>query len=642
METVETLGKYEIKRTLGRGAMGVVYEGWDPSIQRHVAIKTVPLTDVDDPETQAQIARFRREAQAAGRLTHENIVPVYDYGETADVAYIVMEYVEGPTLDSLMRNKERFGLPEILRIMKDLLAGLEFSHERGVVHRDIKPANLMLTTNDRAKSRIKIADFGIARIESSSMTQAGTMMGTPTYMSPEQFMAETVDSRTDIYSSGVLLYQLLTGERPFEGGLSAIMHKALHTEPPAPSQLSVTSPPALDAVVKKAMAKRPNERFATAAAFSEALIAAASASAAVVSLPPEDATIIESRRPPVAAAAAAVAQPVSVSVAPPPKRSLMPILAGFVVVLLVAGGGAFFLLRPSPEGPRTTPSPTVTAPIAAPAPAPVATPAPAPVVTPAPAPPETAAPVPVAPAVVPAAKPAVTPAMISDMFAQITATQRCAFIGGSVGDNDEAVLTGIAGAGVQDDIRQAIASHAVPGTMQWKVASADTVFCPALGLLQSIAPPFGSADPGWALTLADNRIALHDGDHILPRLTMPDFVGYLRVDYIAHDGTVQHLYPQVADSSGAVADKVREFVPGEKVSLGDPSAGQPGWEVAPPFGTDMIIAVASSRPLFTRPRPANVETATTYLRDLDAAVRAVRDGGGKLVGNALLVDALAK
>jgi serine/threonine-protein kinase len=232
--------------------------------------------------------------------------------------------------------------------------------------------------------------------------------------------------------------------------------------------------------------------------------------------------------------------------------------------------------------------------------------------------------------------------MIGDMFAQITATQRCGFIGGSVRDNGEAVLTGIAGPGAQDDIRQAMTSHAVPGTMQWKVASADTVFCPALTLLQSIASPFGSGQPGLALTLADNRTALHDGDHIRPRLTMPDFAGYLRVDYIAHDGTVQHLYPQVADSSGAVADKVHVFVPGEKVSLGDPSAGQPGWEVAPPFGTDMIIAVASSRPLFARPRSGNVETAAAYLKELDAAVQAVRDGGGKLIGNALLVDALAK
>ena len=141
--------------------------------------------------------------------------------------------------------------------MEDLLAGLQFSHERGVVHRDIKPANVMLTGTGQAK----IADFGIARIESSSMTQAGTVLGTPAYMSPEQFMGQVVDARTDIYSSGVLLYQLLTGERPFEGGMSAIMHKALNTEPPAPSQLSVTAPPSFDAVVRRAMAKRPEDRL---------------------------------------------------------------------------------------------------------------------------------------------------------------------------------------------------------------------------------------------------------------------------------------------------------------------------------------------------------------------------------------------
>ncbi len=151
--------------------------------------------------------------------------------------------------------------------MQDLLTGLQFSHERGVVHRDIKPANVMLTSTGQAK----IADFGIARIESSSMTQAGTLLGTPAYMSPEQFMGQVVDARTDIYSSGVLLYQLLTGERPFEGGMSAIMHKALNTEPPAPSQLSVTAPPSFDAVVRRAMAKRPEDRFPSAAAFADAI-----------------------------------------------------------------------------------------------------------------------------------------------------------------------------------------------------------------------------------------------------------------------------------------------------------------------------------------------------------------------------------
>ncbi|MGH7155500.1 MAG: serine/threonine-protein kinase, partial [Acetobacteraceae bacterium] len=275
MEVVQTLGKYQIRGTLGRGAMGVVHDGWDPLITRRVAIKSVRLPDHPDPDTQDEIARFRREAQAAGRLSHPNIVAVYDYGETSELAYIVMEFVDGPTLKSLLDKQERFGIAEIRRIMKDVLTGLQYSHQRGVVHRDIKPANVMLTATGQAK----IADFGIARIESSSMTQAGTVLGTPAYMSPEQFMGQVVDARTDLYSAGVLLYQLLTGERPFEGSMTAIMHKVLNTEPPLPSQLAVTAPPLLDAVVQRAMAKRPDDRFSSADAFAEAITAALDAPA---------------------------------------------------------------------------------------------------------------------------------------------------------------------------------------------------------------------------------------------------------------------------------------------------------------------------------------------------------------------------
>ena len=618
METIETLGKYEVRRTLGRGAMGVVYEGWDPSIQRRVAIKTVPLSDAADEETQEGIARFRREAQAAGRLTHPNIVSIYDYGETPSLAYIVMEYVEGPTLKSLMDKQERFGIPDILRIMQDLLAGLEYSHERGVVHRDIKPANLMLTSDDRTKSRAKIADFGIARIESSSMTQAGTMMGTPAYMSPEQFMAETVDARTDIYSSGVLLYQLLTGERPFEGSMSAIMHKALNTEAPSPSQISVNAPTAMDAVVKKAMAKRPDDRFASAAAFAAAMEAAALAPAAEPEM--EDATMVSAPRP--VAPAPAPVQAVRAETVKP-KRNLVPALAGGVLALLAAGGGgAYFLLHTPNDAPR----PVIA--LVNPSPEPVK-PKPEPAV------------VPVAPAPVPA-KPSITPAMIGDVFAQITAMQHCAVIGGDVRDNGDTVLTGFAGSGAEQDIRQAAAGRTGSGTILWRVVTTDTVFCPALALLQTAAPPFGATEPRLDLTLAGGRTELRDGEMIRPRLTMPDFVGYLRVDYIAHDGNVQHLYPQVADRTGGVPDKVRMLTAGERVSLGDPAPGQAAWEAGPPYGTDMIIAIASSQPLFAKPRPANVEPMAGYVRDLDAAVQAVRGGGGKLAGSALLVEALAK
>ena len=313
------LGKYELRGTLGRGAMGTVYEGWDPIIDRKVAIKTVRLPDAADEEAQEELARFKREAQAAGRLNHPNIVGVFDYGETPEIAYIVMEFIDGTSLKSVMDKQERFPIPEVLRVMEQLLSGLQFSHDRGVVHRDIKPANIMLTSG----GQVKIADFGIARIESSSMTQAGTVMGTPAYMSPEQFMGQTVDARTDLYSSGVMLYQLLTGERPFEGSMSAIMHKALNVEPPRPSDLSVTAPQALDAVVAKAMAKRPEQRFANADEMARALREAVeNPGAAPVAAPAAgdddaEATMVRPQRP-----ALAVVPPSS----PPAASAARPLL----------------------------------------------------------------------------------------------------------------------------------------------------------------------------------------------------------------------------------------------------------------------------------------------------------------------------
>ena len=200
----EITRKYELRGTLGQGAMGVVHEAFDRLIERRVAIKIVrkPAGAGDDPEVKEATARFRREAQAAGRLSHPNIVGVYDYGENATQAWIVMELVEGNSLKGRLDKNERFAVPDIVRIMGEVCAGLQYSHQRGVVHRDIKPGNIMMTTD----GQVKIADFGIARLENSSMTQVGTLIGTPSYMAPEQFRGEPVDLRADIWSSGVMLY----------------------------------------------------------------------------------------------------------------------------------------------------------------------------------------------------------------------------------------------------------------------------------------------------------------------------------------------------------------------------------------------------------------------------------------------------
>ncbi|NDG50503.1 MAG: serine/threonine protein kinase, partial [Rhodospirillales bacterium] len=263
----EKFGKYEIRGTLGEGAMGRVLDAFDPVIERRAALKIVRCPAAGDADGAEAMARFRREAQAAGRLNHPHIVAVYDYGEDDRHAWIAMEHVPGGSLKEMLERGERLAMPAILKIMEQMLSALDYSHKRGVVHRDIKPANIMLG----AEGEVKIADFGIARIENSSMTQIGTIMGTPSYMAPEQLRGETVDSRADIWAAGVVLYQLVTGEKPFSGGYSSVQHKAINTEPTPPSTLSVTAPLGIDAVVARAMAKRPDGRFATAGEFAKAL-----------------------------------------------------------------------------------------------------------------------------------------------------------------------------------------------------------------------------------------------------------------------------------------------------------------------------------------------------------------------------------
>jgi eukaryotic-like serine/threonine-protein kinase len=695
MSAVESLGKYEIRRQLGRGAMGTVYEGFDPVIERIVAIKTVRLPEVADEETAEEIARFRREAQAAGRLSHPNIVGVFDYGETADLAYIVMEYVDGPPLKNLLDKHEQFPLASIVRIMEDLLAGLQFSHERGVVHRDIKPANLMLTKSGQAK----IADFGIARIESSSMTQAGTVLGTPAYMSPEQFMGQVVDARSDIYSSGVLLYQLLTGERPFEGSMSAIMHKALNTEAPSPSQISVTAPRPFDGVVKRAMAKRPEDRYSSAAEFMAAIRAAATAPSQPAELPEDngEATMISTPRMAQNRAADVSVASLAASIAPPQaasrgagaqpakdgggKSSALPIIiGGGVAGVLVLGGLGYYLMtgRQSTPTPAPTPPPVATAPLVSPPQMPQPTPAPPvatapltpvpsvtpsqPVTPPVTPPPPVVPPValvqppPVAPTPVPTPvptptlppsptlPPAADPAdAIRTEIGGFVSRLSCSMFDGDVRDGAVQV-TGIGGKAAVDGLRQKLASMGLTRPVpSLRVTQVDPVFCPWEDLLRPLAKTFG--DPGARLVLhiAGDPAWLRNDDYIRPRLVMSDFRGEVRVDYLDRQGNVQHLYPQVDDPAQKTsADTPRQFAAGEALNLGDPGPGNPGWQVAEPFGTDMIIAIESEDALFDRPRPGNVEKAAVYLRDLKKAVEGARSRGARITATAMPLETRLK
>jgi tRNA A-37 threonylcarbamoyl transferase component Bud32 len=262
------LGKYEIRGVLGKGAMGIVYKAFDPQIERPVAIKTIRKDSLDADLLEQFMARFKNEARAAGRLTHANIVGIYDYGEDNAVAYIAMEYVEGTGLREYLDRRANFDFTQLVALMSQLLDALEFAHRCGVVHRDIKPSNLIVSD----AGALKVADFGVAHIDMSNLTTAGMVIGTPSYMSPEQCMGEVADARSDVFSAGVVLYELLTGRRPFTGTVQAIAYKICHEEPVPPSTLSgLALPPAVDRLVATALAKRPEDRFTSARAFHEAL-----------------------------------------------------------------------------------------------------------------------------------------------------------------------------------------------------------------------------------------------------------------------------------------------------------------------------------------------------------------------------------
>jgi serine/threonine-protein kinase len=266
----EKIGKYRIDGVLGSGAMGVVYKAWDANIARTVALKTIRRELLDGLQESEIVARFRNEAQASGRLLHPNIVAVYDFGEMEDATYIAMEYVDGTPLSAFLGKDAPMDLTASVTCITQLLRALDYAHARGVVHRDIKPANILVT----ADAQVKITDFGIARIESSTLTQVGAVIGTPSYMSPEQFRGDSVDGRSDLFAVGILLYQMITGVRPFSGAASAVMHQIINDTPAAPSVLRAELHPAFDAVVLKAMAKRAEDRYPSAQAFLEALAAA--------------------------------------------------------------------------------------------------------------------------------------------------------------------------------------------------------------------------------------------------------------------------------------------------------------------------------------------------------------------------------
>lgn len=643
----EIEGKYAFRSKLGSGAMGRVYEAVDRIIERRVAIKVVDRPAGGDPEAEESHTRFRREAQAAGRLSHPNIVGVYDYGEDDGQAWIIMELVEGGSLKDRLDRQERFGIPAIVSLMVQVLGALAYSHARGVVHRDIKPANIMLSEGPDGTPQVKLADFGIARLENSSMTQVGTLMGTPSYMAPEQLRGETVDERADIWAAGVVLYQLLTGEKPFEGSFSAVLHKALHIEPPPPSRLSVTTPRAFDAVVAKAMAKRPEDRFPSAAAFAQAIRDAAQTPAfPAAGAPPE---------PSVEATLVAPAPLRPVAAVPPPRRPAAGLIASGAAAVTLLGIGASLLLSPGGDDGsarqealrveaerqsraaaeairRSEVREPATPPEQAALPAPLPRQPEAQPVAPPPALPQQAAPAQAEPAP-PAAAPepprepspeqrrqqlqaAAAAAIVAEPCSLLRASETAAGM----------VIAGPIRRGGEAAVRDVLLARGAPEqAFQLQFQVFDGPFCGLLATLRRHVATEAAAPEVSVI----GTLPLQKDELLRLSLAMPAAPSQLSMSYVTVGGEVGHMIQGRPEPANA------------RLRLGDPVGNFPGWAVDEPYGTDLLLVFASDQPVFPERRPA-VESLATYGAALEERLRLLNAQGRRVGVRALVVETVAR
>lgn len=330
-------GPYEVHEELGRGGMGVVYRGFDPMIRRDVALKTIKLYDISDQGERRQMQeRLEREAQSAGRLSHPNIVTIYQVGYAEirpgeTLAFIAMEYVPGRTLAGLLEKARVKNHELALKLLRQAAEGLDYAHSQGVIHRDVKPANLLITN----EGRLKITDFGVAKLVSHTMTMTGTVLGSPFYMSPEQIRADRVDGRSDQYALAVVAYEVFGGRKPFQAEtLSALVYKIAHEEPPLLELESETLARRLNPVLRRAMAKEPGERFPDCVAMVEALEKAYAEPLPVSAPPVVKAVPPQSVAPPKPAPQA----PKAPAAAAARHVPWMGVTAALGVVVLMAGG----------------------------------------------------------------------------------------------------------------------------------------------------------------------------------------------------------------------------------------------------------------------------------------------------------------
>ena len=386
MDIPKKIGRYEILQEIGRGAMGTVYRAKDPAIDRVVALKTIISAALASQQGSEFRERFYREARAAGALSHPGIVTVYDVGEHDGMPFLVMEFVTGRTLADVIEKGERLRPDRVCEIGQKIAEALGYAHQHGTVHRDIKPANILLTSGATyGIERPKITDFGVAKLVEEHATLTGQILGTPAFMSPEQFTGTPIDGRTDIFSLGVVLYLMSTGEQPFPGeGITAVSYKAVHTDPVPPRRLNPSLPPKLESVILTCLAKNPAERYQTGEELARDLGQLGPANKAAtlqVTLPQRvaagddpDATVIELTPKATAGASAPTQQP-GRAAAPKGSRGHRFVLAAVIAAVAAAGGGYALWSWQKSAAPAVAPPPPA-AMSAASVPAPAVTQAP--------------------------------------------------------------------------------------------------------------------------------------------------------------------------------------------------------------------------------------------------------------------------
>lgn len=665
------IGKYEIGKVLGRGSIGIVYEALDVVLKRKVAIKKFHFVDLDTPLGHEKYQRFQREAQAAARLYHPNITMTFDYGETDAFAYIVMEYIEGPSIRELIE-KSRVGLDQMKTIMQGLLAGLQHSHSQGVIHRDIKPANILLNQD----GEVKITDFGIAHLDDSDLTQLGSQVGTPAYMPPEQVLGGKVDARADLYSAGVILYEMLTGRRPFEGSTNSVMHKIVHAPAPRVSESTAAFPPGLDTVVAKVLAKDPNDRYDSAAEFWSALSlklhhAAPEETRLRMLEPTADSTIMQvgSRPPDVSDSKISVATA-------SPRRFAPGLIAAMVGVVCIGLGEVAWVSvhRPGNGGGVNTAVPRASDPeskMAAgniPANLPSASSnvassgaaiPPLPAVA-APSPPMTPGQEPVQPpykgaisaaspppatdkepaeslrtAPIPAESPPATvdnrpdeplrtaaisadnqPNLLAGLQG-IVAKIPCSLVRAELDNSTAVTLNGLSGLGeasemeIRGFVRQSVAQLVPAASVAWKVGRIAGPYCAIFDLLRPISNGGENAPSVSASAPAANASSPQTGTGSF-RVTLPVSATSLVVDLYSSEGLVHHLVP-VGEASG------REFTVKIEAPIEPPASTSEANPTENALRPSLLVAIASSKPLLDAARPPE-EAAAGYLKALGKAL----------------------